>query len=263
MPNIARSRTDPPAPTTGLGRSPDAGSRCTLPILGEPAMPTRSRSAGHRRARRRSDFCSRADAQGRRADRRDRHLPPGGAPVHRQADRAGDRTSPPRPSSPSRTRGCSTSCASAPTISESLEQQTATSEVLQVISARPASWSRCLRPCWRMPCASAKPSSALINCTTGTLPTRCGLITHRPPIAETRSEPHSVPPGNALSVASKRQSRSSHRRSSTRRPYPKAIRFVALPTSRRSHVSRRPDAQGERADRHYRDLPPGGAAVHR
>ena len=58
----------------------------------------------------------RADAQGQRADRRHRHLPPGGAPVHRQADRAGDRTSPRRPSSPSRTRGCSTSCASAPTI---------------------------------------------------------------------------------------------------------------------------------------------------
>ena len=47
------------------------------------------------------------------------HLPPGGASLHRQADRAGDRTSPRRPSSPSRTRGCSTSCASAPTISPS------------------------------------------------------------------------------------------------------------------------------------------------
>ena len=31
----------------------------------------------------------RADAQGERADRRDRHLPPGGPAVHRQADRAG------------------------------------------------------------------------------------------------------------------------------------------------------------------------------
>ena len=88
--------------------------------------------------------CCRADAQGQRADRCHRHLPPGGAPVHRQADRAGDRTSPPRPSSPSRTRGCSTSCAESarsnrpppPTCSRSS-------------AARPAIWSRCLRPCWR------------------------------------------------------------------------------------------------------------------
>ena len=38
---------------------------------------------------RRANACSRADAQGGRADRRHRHLPPGGAAVHRQADRAG------------------------------------------------------------------------------------------------------------------------------------------------------------------------------
>ena len=45
----------------------------------------------------RSHSSRRADAQGGRADRRDRHLPPGGAPLHRQADRAGSRTSPTRP----------------------------------------------------------------------------------------------------------------------------------------------------------------------
>ena len=53
----------------------------------------------------------RADAQGERTDRRDRHLPPGGPTVHRQADRAGQNFAA-RPSSRSRTRGCSTSCAS-------------------------------------------------------------------------------------------------------------------------------------------------------
>ena len=37
----------------------------------------------------RADASGRADAQGERADRRHRHLPPGGPAVHRQADRAG------------------------------------------------------------------------------------------------------------------------------------------------------------------------------
>ena len=41
-------------------------------------------------------------------------LPPGSSSLHRQADRAGHRTLPLRPSSPSRTRGCSTNCGSAP-----------------------------------------------------------------------------------------------------------------------------------------------------
>ena len=76
---------------------------------------------------------SRADAEGGRAGRRHRYLPPGSAAVHRQADRAGARTSPPRPSSPSRTPGCSTSCART-AICESLQQQTATADVLKVIS---------------------------------------------------------------------------------------------------------------------------------
>ena len=79
--------------------------------------------------------CWRADAQGRRPDRRHHHLSPGGAPVHRQADRAGARTSPRRRSSPSRTRGCSR-CTSARRSAESLEQQTATGEILAVISRR-------------------------------------------------------------------------------------------------------------------------------
>ena len=74
-----------------------------------------------------------------RAGRCDLHLPPRGARLHRQADRAGRRTSPLRPSSPSRTRACSTSCANR------CEQQTATADVLKVILARLATWSRCSR----------------------------------------------------------------------------------------------------------------------
>ena len=87
------------------------------------------------------------------------HLPPGGAPVHRQADRAGRRTSPTRPSSPSRTPACSTSCAA--TRSAEAEQQTATSEVLKVISSLARRAGAGVRgACWRTQRASAKPSSA-------------------------------------------------------------------------------------------------------
>ena len=44
-------------------------------------------------------------------------------------------------------------------LTEALEQQTATSEVLQVVSSSPAIFSQCLRRCWRKPSASVMPSS--------------------------------------------------------------------------------------------------------
>ena len=42
-------------------------------------------------------------------------------------------------------------------LTQSLQQQTATSEVLQVISSPPATFSRCSQPCWRTRLASAMP----------------------------------------------------------------------------------------------------------
>ena len=93
--------------------------------------------------------CCRADAQGRRVGRRDSSSTARRCARSPTSRSSWCRTSPPRPSSPSRTRGCSTSCASAPTICRVLEQQTATSEVLKVISSSPAIWSRCSMPCWQ------------------------------------------------------------------------------------------------------------------
>ena len=137
---------------------------------GDPRSPTfrRSRPTSKRdpaigrpsRVRRRSDYARRPDAQGERADWRDRHLPPGGAAVHRQADRAGRRTSPPRPSSPSRTRACSRSCASAPTtsrIAAAADRHRRRAQGHQPLDLRPAGrcstrWSSrrrdCARPTW-------------------------------------------------------------------------------------------------------------------
>ena len=54
-------------------------------------------------------------------------------------------------------------------LTELLEQQTATSEVLQVISARRVNWSRCLRRCWRMPRAFASRNSAVCCSTTASV----------------------------------------------------------------------------------------------
>ena len=65
-----------------------------------------------------------------------------------------------KPSSPSRTRGCSTSCANR------CQQQTATADVLQGHQlTRRATWSQYSRPCWRTRHASARPSS--VYCSAG------------------------------------------------------------------------------------------------
>ena len=57
---------------------------------------------------------------------------------------------------------------------ESLQQQTATSEVLQVISVRPANWSRCSRRCWKRDAHLRGASSASMLLGDGeAFPSRC------------------------------------------------------------------------------------------
>ena len=82
-----------------------------------------------------TDHARRPDAQGGRADRRYHHLSPGGPAVHRQADRAGHELRRPGRHRHREHAAAQELQASMPT--ESLQQQTATSEVLSVISSSP------------------------------------------------------------------------------------------------------------------------------
>ena len=63
---------------------------------------------------------------------------------------------------------------------ESLQQQTATADVLKVISIRPASCSLCSRPCWRTPRASARPSLATFGCAREITSASVRHTVHRP-----------------------------------------------------------------------------------
>ena len=151
-----------PAADTGLGRVLEtkqvvqiADVRAVAGYVDNPVQ------APDRSTRRRAQQAFRSDAEGRGFDRRHRDRPPGSSSLHRQADRAGYRTSPPRPSSPSRTRGCSTSCASALTISPSRwSSRLRRRRCCASLVVHRASWSRCSKRCWRMHDASARPSSA-------------------------------------------------------------------------------------------------------
>jgi hypothetical protein len=65
-------------------------------------------------------------------------------------------------------------------LTESLQQQTATSEVLQVISTLPAIFSRSLKPCWRKRYASATPCLAASTAGTATPLASWRRIIYRP-----------------------------------------------------------------------------------
>ena len=85
------------------------------------------------------------------------------------------RTSPPRPSSPSRTRGCSTNCGEICWSSRPRHRRCCASSV-----RRPASWSRSSTPCWKMRRAFARPISACCSASMAKKFERRGLGTPPP-----------------------------------------------------------------------------------
>ena len=122
----------------------------------EPAYRSIHCACNRRRNGRPADRALRPDAEGSELIGAFNHLSPGGPAVHRQADRAGARISPPRPSSPSRTPGCSTSCAIR------CSSRPPPPRCLASSRARPASWSLFSGPCWKMRCGFARRSSVSV-----------------------------------------------------------------------------------------------------
>ena len=99
---------------------------------------------------------------------------------------------PPRPSSPSRTPACSTSCSA---LRSACSSRPRPPKCSRSSPARRASWSRCSRPCWRTRCASARPNSAVCSCTKAVHSARQHCSTCPPAYAEMRQREPIFGPG--------------------------------------------------------------------
>ena len=177
------------------------------------------------------------------------------------------RPSPTRPSSRSRTRGCSTRCRRARASSPNRwSSRPRPPRCCRSSRARPASWSRCSRPCWRTRRASATPSSAPCSFDEGDAFRSSRMLGAPPAFAEDRqrgpSPPRTAEPRSAASSDTKQAVQIAD--VAAEPAYVDGDRHVAgVELGGYRTVARRSDAQGGRADRRHQHLPPGGAAVHR
>ena len=142
---------------------------------------------------------------------------------------------------------------------ELLQQQTATSEVLQVISSSPGDWSRCSRPCWRMPPEYARPSLAVWCCSRADTYRRAALYNAPAAFVEGLTQNRFFRSRRRpLSVAGEGQTRHPPYR------YPRGISGRAdRQTWGCAHDCRRAYVQGRRVDWRYQHFSPGGAVLYR
>ena len=205
--------------------------------------------------------------RGRHSRSAPHHVPADSEAVHRQADRAGRRPSPIRPSSPSRTRGCSTSCASAPTISaRRWSSRPRPREVLKVISSSPGELEPVFDAMLENATRICEANSAI-----------CMLLRGRrvPVRRDARGRPACDRIAAARTGCRRRSDIALDRVVET-----KQVQHIADMRGEQGYLagddrwsvrasrpalapSRRADAQGERSGRRHHHLPPGGPAVHR
>ena len=149
---------------------------------------------------------------------------------------------------------------------ESLQQQTATAEVLKVIAGRLASWSPCSRPCWKMRRDICEAKFGNMWLCEGDGFRTVALHAAPPAFAETAGATI-VPSGPDSSSGSQlpNQAVGPNRRHPRGQAYLEGDPAVvqARRTGGRANTARRADAQGRRAGRRHRHLSPRGAAVHR
>ena len=266
-----------PSSGAGTGHSAAAGdvalaaSRRTKQVVhiadfgrSRPTSSAIQRSSTRRTRRRRT--CSRADAQGERADRRDRYLPPGGPPVHRQADRAGQNFAAQAVIAIENTR---------------LLNELRSTTIYRVAGAADGHRRRCSRssrssPGELEPVFQAMLENAMRICEAkfgnlwlyegDALPRRSRCTACRPPLPSSGSADRcSTQSATPRLAASPGRNRCVHIADlTTERPISRAIRGRrARRARRRPDPSGCADAQGERTGRRHHHLPPGGPAVHR